>query len=408
MKNRLPLNLSILLISLLVGFLICEGITRLITSSDADGQVYLRGRSLLPYRFPARMVQQKLDHFFRNRSKAYVIEDPVFGWTIAPGGRSENGLYRANSRGIRSRPREYSLRPDPGVVRIALFGDSFTHGDEEPYYKTWGKFLEDDLKEDGVAAEVINFGVPGFGIGQAYLRWKLLGREYLPRIVVFGFQAENMNRTVNIFRQLYSRRTWLVFTKPRFIIAENGELELINSPVIPPDEISEVLRNLPDSPLARHEYWYNPDNYSTSPWFKSRFITLLYDQLHRAHPDHKEEGEVWEPAGEAMRVTLAILRQFARQAEEEGSIFIILHIPKASHLKVLKKGVTPPYYYIFRELEKEGVTVVDPAPQMMGKHHLYKHSHFSSKGGRIVARALAEAVNAILKKDKEANEISIQ
>ena len=53
--------------------------------------------------------------------------DAELGWTVKPSGHSEE--YRANSEGIRSDV-SYSDAPAPGVLRIATFGDSFTHGDE--------------------------------------------------------------------------------------------------------------------------------------------------------------------------------------------------------------------------------------------------------------------------------------
>ncbi|MEA1926947.1 MAG: SGNH/GDSL hydrolase family protein, partial [Candidatus Auribacterota bacterium] len=215
MKRKLASNFILLLASLLIGFAFCEIAVRILTSTDDDGQVYLKNKPLLPYRFPAAMVKKKLEHYFQNQNQAYVIDDDYLGWTIAPDHASSNGLYFSNSRGIRSAPYEYTLKPDPKVLRIALFGDSFTHGDELRFFQTWGYFLEKNLIEAGVSAEVINFGVGGYGIGQSYLRWNHLGKSFQPDIAIFGFQAENMQRTVNIIRSLYSRNTWLVFSKPR-------------------------------------------------------------------------------------------------------------------------------------------------------------------------------------------------
>ncbi|MDP8214042.1 MAG: SGNH/GDSL hydrolase family protein [Candidatus Euphemobacter frigidus] len=403
MKIRWYINCLLLFAALLFGFVVCEIITRLVTTTDAKGQAYFGKRPLLPYRFPVQMVRRKMEHYLQRRSEAYVIDDPLLGWTIAPNQTNVQGMYRSNSAGIRSRPQEYTQSPASGTLRIEIFGDSFTHGDEEPFEKTWGYFLEKYLTEDGLSAEVLNFGVPAYGIGQAYLRWKYLGRKFDPSIVVFGFQPENMKRTVNIFRSLYSRNTWVVFSKPRFIINPEGELELLNSPVIPPEEVAEALENFQGSPLSQYEYWYNPDNYHQHFWLKSRLISLIYTFFSEYRPrpggrqDHRSGPHYWDIEGEPMRTSLLILKQFAREAREAGEISIILHIPKKNDLKLLERGNTPAHYHVFRELEKEGIIVVDPALQMKVEHRLYKHSHFSSKGGRIVARALADAIREILK-----------
>ncbi len=391
-------NILLLLITLIIGLGICEAVARLITTVNEDGQAFYRTRPLLPYRFPAEMVRRKMEHYFSRQSEAYVIDDPLLGWTIGPGRTNLEGMYRANSAGIRSRPNEYPLAPPEGVLRIALFGDSFTHGDEVPFSSTWGKFLEDYLNQAGVAAEVLNFGVPGYGIGQAYLRWKHVGQKYSPRFAVFGFQPENIKRTVNIFRSLYSRDTWLVFSKPRFFIGEQGELGLLNSPVIPPKEVPEVLKDLTRSPLAEYEYWYLPENYRPNFRLKSRFLSLLYTIFSDYRPkpggrhDFRPGEHYWDRGGEPMRTSHLILREFSAAARDAGQTPIILHIPKRNDLKALEQNNTPIHYHILEDLAEAGVMVVDPAEKMVGKSRLYKKSHYSSQGGRIVARVLTDAI----------------
>src|SRR3972149_11419493 len=57
----------------------------------------------------------------------YLAHSPTLGWTIKPNGYSP--LYRANAQGIRGN-NDYRVIPSEGVLRLATFGDSFTHGDE--------------------------------------------------------------------------------------------------------------------------------------------------------------------------------------------------------------------------------------------------------------------------------------
>ncbi len=404
MKKTILPNLILFLASLILALLLGEAVARIATRADSDGQAWLGKRALLPYRFPAERTRKRIERHLEleKAGKAYLTNDPLLGWTIRPDGVSEDKMYKANSRGIRSEPREYGLTPPPGTLRVALFGDSFTHGDEEPFEKTWGKFLEDELDEAGLQAQVLNFGVPGYGIGQAYLRWQYLGKVFKPKIAVFGYQAENMKRALNVFRQLYSRDTWLVFSKPRFILDPEGELGLVNHPTVPLEEVSDVIKDLPNHPLAPHEYWYNPKNYSTSLWSKSRLISLIYtfltERRHRpgGRHDHRPGLHYWDPKGEATRVSLAILRRWAEEARKDGELPIVLHIPKKTVVECVASGEEPAHYYVLRELEKDGIIVVDPVGEMVGKHRLYKHSHFSSKGGRIVARVLADAILEIL------------
>lgn len=398
MKTSSLANIALLLTALLFGFGVCELVARLVTTVNEDGQAFYGERPLLPYRFPAEMVRERMEYYLRLRDEAYVVDHPLFGWTVGPNRVNIEGMYRSNSDGIRSRPYDYPRQPPEGVLRIALFGDSFTHGDEVHFDSTWGKLLEDDLNREGVSAEVLNFGVPGYGVGQAYLRWKHQGRDYSPEIAVFGFQPENIKRTVNIFRSLYSRRTGLVFSKPRFFIDSAGGLDLVNFPVIPPEEVADTLKNLIRSPLAEYEYWYVPENYRPSFRLRSRFIALLWTLFGEDRPrpggrsDFRPGRHYWDEEGEPMETSLRILQRFARAAAAAGQIPVILHIPKRADISALERGATPAHYRVLNELEREGVPVVDPAPGMLGRSGLFKHSHYSRRGGEIVARVLAGAI----------------
>ena len=67
-------------------------------------------------------------------------------------------------------------------------------------------------------------GFSAYAMDQAFLRWKTLGRKYSPDIVLFGFQAENVNRNVNMLRAFYVAGTGIPFSKPRFILSNEGRL----------------------------------------------------------------------------------------------------------------------------------------------------------------------------------------
>ena len=87
-------------------------------------------------------------------------------------------MYRYNTQGIRSPVPAFTPRAAEGVLRIALFGDSFTHGDDVPVEHSFGQVLEQQLITAGIPAEVLNFGVGGYGIDQAMLRFKEHGAAF--------------------------------------------------------------------------------------------------------------------------------------------------------------------------------------------------------------------------------------
>ncbi len=391
---------SLILIVLLLAFTLAgaEIILRLATTTDENDNVFFKGRQLLPYRFPVNSTRHRLRVARELRDEAYVVDHPLLGWTLGPDRESENGLYATNSRGIRSAPREYPENPEPGTLRIALFGDSFTHGDEEPWFNTWADKLERYLNRDGVRAEVLNFGVGGYCFSQAYLRWLHYGRDFNPRIVVIGFQAENMRRIVNVFRSLYSPRTWLVFSKPRHIINREGELELINSPVVPPEEVPGYLEDFPRRPLARYEFWFNPANYRAPFWTRSRLGQVIHDRLNTEVRDRRTHREMAENGGTPEEVTLALVKAWSSEIEADGGIPIVVHLPRRDHLRIISRDEIPAYFSLFEQMREAGIPVVDPAPAMRDdRRGIYRVSHYSVRGSRLVAAALAESIEDILR-----------
>ena len=169
-------KLILLLTSLALSLLIAEALVRILGRYDADGNFFLGDCHLQPYAMPIEKTSEQIKQHFK--SSTYDIYDPDLGWTHRPGAISNHGFYSTNLAGIRTSSPDitFSKTPPAGVLRIALFGDSFTYGSNVPYENTWGYYLENNLKQCGLNTEVLNFGVGAYGMDQAYLRWVKLGR----------------------------------------------------------------------------------------------------------------------------------------------------------------------------------------------------------------------------------------
>ena len=171
---------------------------------DENGQFYFNDQPVLPYQIPVSELKINPDNNYaaEDKSKFRMIYDERLGWDNNPdfipsGGI--NALYTINSDGLRS-TREYEKTPLEDTLRIAMFGDSFTFGGEVQDNETWSYHLENSLTEKGIRAEVLNFGVSGYGMDQAYLRWKYEGIAFEPDIVIFGFSPFDIRRNTNMFR----------------------------------------------------------------------------------------------------------------------------------------------------------------------------------------------------------------
>ena len=148
-------------------------------------------------RLPAR-ARARIEALVAGRT-SYVVHSPTLGWTV----RQVAARRRSTGerQGLRA-DRDYADAA-PGILRIAAFGDSFTHGDDVPNAQTWTRQLE--LLDPRL--EVLNFGVIGYAPDQALIRYLEEGRRFEPHVVLLGVMPENVGRIVNVFRPFYSSRS---------------------------------------------------------------------------------------------------------------------------------------------------------------------------------------------------------
>jgi hypothetical protein len=224
MTNAYCKNLLLLVLALLFAGFVAEMGLRIIGHHDRDGNFYLRGKRIEPFRMPLASVQLTLDKLSEKGAKSLVAYHPHLGWSPVPNTISSNGMYAFNSQAIRTRfPNDDTPPIAPqGLRRILLIGDSFTFGGEVPYEQTWAHYLESDLQTRGIQVQVLNAGVGGYGMDQALLRWESMGKQFSPDVLIFGLQFENCQRNVNLVRQVYMPHTGLPFSKPRFVATPDG------------------------------------------------------------------------------------------------------------------------------------------------------------------------------------------
>lgn len=408
-SKHLYLRLALGLCSMAICLLIGEITIRPLGSSDIDGNFTFRSRTLKPYHLPIRATREKIGRYLSSPSSA-IVYDPVLGWAPRPHGSSLNGLYHYNSQGIRSAPSEYSLTPQRGVLRIAVFGDSFTHGDNVPFENTWGYYLEHALKANGVHAEVLNFGVGGYGIDQAYLRWKHLGYKFSPDVVILGFQAIDVLRNVNLMRPIFLYRfvTGIPFSKPRFILEGSG-LKLINSPTPLPERVPEILEHFDEWNLVNYEYFYDREAYKSHVWFRSKLVTLLSDAISRIRGTPRlVGGQLYSVDEEPSQLALRIIGQFRSDVEAKGSHFLIVHLPAYNDLAALLRDKRLVYSKLLEKIEQDhGVIRPDRelleqakassldavfAGRYSAKRDTILAGHYSAEGNKTVADVIAQSI----------------
>lgn len=116
--------------------------------------------------------------------------DPDALWTLRPGAPlCGDAVTSEGYRGSGGVPR------DPAALRIVVLGDGATLGADFPEEETWPRRLETLLRRNGRPCQVINLAVDGYTIEQGIVRYRAVGRDLDPHVVVaaFGTAQEAMS-----------------------------------------------------------------------------------------------------------------------------------------------------------------------------------------------------------------------
>jgi hypothetical protein len=319
----------------------------------------------------------------------YLRADPDLGWTIRENGAAPP-LYRANAQGIRA-DREYADRVPDGLVRIATFGDSFTHASQVGNADTW----EERLMERLPAVEVLNFGVGGFALDQAYLRYLRDGSRFQPGVVLIGFMSENIRRSVNVFRPFYNTAS-SPFSKPRFTLGRDGGLDLLDNPLRTDGDYRELLdhpeRVLPR--LGEHDYYFR-ERYRTGRLDRLAMVRLGKMIAWWARTNEPLGTDFYDPRSEAFQVTSALFDRFHAEVESRGSTAVILVFPDQFDVASQWKGRPPAYRSLldhfevrrYRFLDLQSAFAEEDEPDSLNQ--LFRKMHYSPLGNRLVAERVA-------------------
>jgi len=318
------------------------------------------------------------------------IRDPVLGWP-SPEVFGSGEYDISGSRVVPSFP-DASLDSC-----VALFGDSFTWGDEVRSEHTYGNALAELLD-----CRVANYGVGGYGSDQAAIRYMQVIEDDAP-IVVLGHFADNIARNVNQLRDFIAGSRFGF--KPRFVVSE-GKLQQVPLPDLTAEAYAEVTRRAVE--LLPHEYFLpgsrGAPGVMQMPYVKAVANAALHYRVAAAlrgirptyapfyQPDHPSH---------ALEVTTRLLAQAAGIAAERGQRFIVLLIPDHHDLETIRAGRQGSYAPLRQALDAAGLELIDAADYFVEQHNgedfcelfvTCGASHFNPAGYRM----LAESVHTVL------------
>jgi hypothetical protein len=242
--------------------------------------------------------------------------------------------------------------PERDAVRLAAFGDSFTFGgdvvDRDAYPEAFARL------DPGI--DVANYGVPAYGLDQAFLRYLKERGAARPQVVIIGYLSENICRDVSVFRPFYNPSTVFPLAKPRYLLDGRG-LRLLRNPLPTPESYRRLLANPADSlaELGRHDAYYRTSSHARM-WDRSATVRLV-----------KLASAQWSPtrrdgcygADEAFSVTVRLFSLFYETVLRDGAQPVILIFPTHEEVALWRGDRRKHYAPLLSFLDGKGYRVVD-------------------------------------------------
>ncbi len=308
---------------------------------------------------------------------SWVEHHPVLGWfsqknktALLDSPNFPQAIVHTNAAGFRG-TREYDLQKPAGVIRIAALGDSFVFGFGVQDTEAFSALLE----ADGGKREVLNLGVPGYGIDQIYLSYREIAKKYHPDIVLIGVFPEDFWRATRSFADSGH-------VKPYFSLSKKGALVLHNVPVPPP--FTFTTGQFP--PVIEQGWLGKLLNQSVLYRITKKPLIKLAKNLRLIDPDSTEEWILGR----------AILSRLIREVRADGATPIVLLMPPRDWAESTRR--TTLERSIRRFVEREKVDLINLRPEFndavakdgLNAYYIKDDWHWTPKGHRLVADVIIQ------------------
>lgn len=328
---------------------------------------------------------------------------PALGWTNKPNShdtRYVQGIDRTVARTLNSLGargiQEYLAEPDEGVTRILAFGDSFTFGAEVDDDECWSEVLTTSDNQ----YEVLNFGLGGAGVDQAFLYYLEKAGQLNPAMVLVGVMTENIARHVNVFRPFYTTGG-MPASKPRYSL-DGDDLRLLPNPMPSAADYVELLENEEQvlERLGQHDYFYQRSYYSGG--LDVLPSVRLYKVFRDVIRESGNSGSIYidgryNTTSEAFQITARLLQKFYLRVTEDGVVPVIVMFPTRKDIADYRNKVPMAYEPLLEWLDARELEYIDLAMafEKLGRgYHAEAFfsgmGHYSVLGNQLVAQYLAE------------------
>jgi len=272
----------------------------------------------------------------------------------------------------------------------SAFGDSMTHGDEVGDDEAWLHRLSERL-----GCNVQNFGVGGYGLDQAALRYELGTPP--GDFVILGLFIEMLRRDLaaswTFYRgQAKNNLPSYSVTKPMFVM-ENDRLELVPRPTQPVTRKAIVQHHHQDFFL--NSLWTQlsfPYSYAAGRAIYRRYVDEGY-------LNNISSNQFWRPNHPSHADALAakILARMRDQSTQRGQRLVVVMIPQVEEADQRE----PAYAQFAQDAARQmpDVCIVDTYPAVAAEAAKVGVAalraplgHYSPAGSDVLARAVREGL----------------
>ena len=300
-------------------------------------------------------------------------------------------------------------RPLPGFPHtaepcVSVYGDSYSYSSDVGPVDAWSNLVAQRL-----GCRVANYGVSGYGTDQAYIRFRNNPRDKV-RVAVLGVATVDIMRLVNQDRSLLWPVEQGLLLKPRFTIADDARLSLIDIPRIGITELTRY-REQPGHYL-KHE-WFMPGTLDGPAVFEMPYSIALLRGLANPRVANKLLGKPsWiqfydpdHPSG-ALPLLVRITEEFVRLAMQRGTRPLILIIPTSQDIVYARKEGRDPvasYVEALRDRHIEHINLLPGLLRHLGKADVctlfrgktwlgFCWGHYNAEGEKLIASLVYETL----------------
>jgi hypothetical protein len=388
-RRRWSRRLMAMSVGLFVGFLVAEGMLRLAGFS-------------CPRRFQP---------------------DENLGWTFRPEitfVHSTEGRATCTTNRDGFRDDEHALAKPPGVLRIAVLGDSYVEAVQVAKQDRLTEVLAEQLKGTGglgaSGIEILNFGISGYGTAQALQAFRHRASKYAPDIVVLCLLTGNDLCNNSIPLDSHRASHFLSNGRPFFIL-DGGQLQYDDSLVAADTRqkswsqrtLIAALDHLRTVQLAYRAYQGVKTRRAVASNDEPRNTEIGLDDAVYTRPTDADWNEAW-------KVTEALIAQFQNEVEQAGAKFLVVTLTngiqvhpdaatRAEYAKWLKvDDLTYPDRRIKEFCDNNSIavlTLVDAFQRYAEQHEKYLHGfentrmgigHWNETGHRLAGEQIAREI----------------